>query len=98
MISHRLPGLSRKWADDLLGHLFVGDELLSDSPMRNHPLTPMTDSNLVRVMGRQTKATVGLVPYETWSRDRGDPPAFDKLRRRGIAYAVVDAIEDEDLR
>ena len=38
-----------------LGHLFVGQQLLSDSPMRHHPLTPMTDSNLVRVMGRQTR-------------------------------------------
>ncbi len=38
------------------GHLFVGDVLLSDSSMRNHPLTPMTDANLVRVLGRQTKA------------------------------------------
>jgi uncharacterized protein YgbK (DUF1537 family) len=50
-----------------LGHLFVGDVLLSDSPMRNHPLTPMTDANLVRVLGRQTKAPVGLVPI---GRDR----------------------------
>ncbi|MFO0994520.1 MAG: four-carbon acid sugar kinase family protein, partial [Hyphomicrobiales bacterium] len=48
-----------------LGHLFVGQQLLSDSPMRNHPLTPMTDSNLVRVMGRQTPAKVGLVALPT---------------------------------
>ena len=44
-----------------LGHLFVGEELLSDSPMRHHPLTPMTDANLVRVFGRQTRRRVGLV-------------------------------------
>src|SRR6185295_13592032 len=48
-----------------LGHLFVGDLLLSDSSMRSHPLTPMTDANLVRVLGRQTKGKVGLVPYAT---------------------------------
>ena len=47
------------------GHLFVGETLLSDSPMRFHPLTPMTDSNLVRVMGRQTRRRVGLIPYAT---------------------------------
>ncbi len=82
-----------------LGHLFVGDVLLSDSPMRSHPLTPMTDANLVRVLGRQTKAPVGLVSIATVRQGpaaiRG---AFDALRRKGIAYAVVDAIEDEDLR
>jgi uncharacterized protein YgbK (DUF1537 family) len=81
------------------GHLFVGDVLLSDSSMRNHPLTPMTDANLVRVLGRQTKAAVGLVPYTTVRQ--GAPAirtAFDRLRHRGVAYAVVDAIEDEDLR
>ena len=43
------------------GHLFVGAQLLSESSMRHHPLTPMTDANLVRVLGRQTRARVGLV-------------------------------------
>ena len=44
------------------GHLFVGDLLLSDTHMRHHPLNPMTDSSLVRVLARQTKHKVGLVP------------------------------------
>ena len=81
------------------GHLFVGETLLSDSPMRHHPLTPMTDANLVRVLGRQTKAQVGLVPYET-VRQGADAirTVFAKLRARGIVYAVVDALEDENLR
>ena len=47
------------------GHLFVGSELLSDSSMRHHPLTPMTDANLVRVLGRQTRSHVGLVDLAT---------------------------------
>jgi uncharacterized protein YgbK (DUF1537 family) len=82
-----------------LGHLFVGGALLSDSPMRNHPLTPMADSNLMRVLGRQTKAEVGLVPYAIVRQGAGPlRDAMDKLRRRGTTYAVVDAIEDEDLR
>jgi len=82
-----------------LGHLFVGGVLLSDSAMRNHPLTPMTDANLVRVLGRQTKALVGLVPYDVVKRGPSAiRDAFDALRRKGIAYAVVDATEDEDLR
>ncbi len=82
------------------GHLFVGDVLLSDSPMRNHPLTPMTDANLVRVLGRQTKAKVGLVPYAIVRQ--GTDAIRDCLRAscatEGITYAVVDAIEDEHLR
>jgi len=81
-----------------LGHLFVGDVLLSDSPMRNHPLTPMSDANLVRVMGRQTPHKVGLVPYDVVIggavsiRD-----AFARLRADGVRYAVVDALRDDDL-
>lgn len=82
-----------------LGHLFVGAALLSDSPMRNHPLTPMTDSNLVRVLGRQAKAPVGLVPIGTVRQGSAAiRDAFESLRRKGVGYAVVDAIEDEDLR
>ena len=45
------------------GYLFVGDELLSESGMRHHPLTPMTDPSLLRVLQRQTKYRVGLVQY-----------------------------------
>lgn len=45
------------------GHLFVGDLLLSDSGMRHHPLTPMTDANLIRVLGAQTKCKVGLLSH-----------------------------------
>ena len=45
------------------GHLFVGDQLLSDSGMRHHPLTPMTDSNLIRVLGAQTQCNVGLLSH-----------------------------------
>jgi uncharacterized protein YgbK (DUF1537 family) len=81
------------------GHLFVGDALLSDTHMRHHPLTPMTDANLVRVLGRQTRREVGLVPYDIV---RQGPDAirarFAELRAAGTAYAVTDVVEDEDLR
>ncbi|MCU0763077.1 MAG: four-carbon acid sugar kinase family protein, partial [Hydrogenophaga sp.] len=46
------------------GHLFVGDVLLSDSGMRNHPLTPMTDANLVRVLQAQTPQKVDLLRHD----------------------------------
>jgi uncharacterized protein YgbK (DUF1537 family) len=81
-----------------LGHLFVGRQLLSDSSMRNHPLTPMTDSDLARVLGRQTKAKVGLVPYAVVrSGAEAIAAEFAKLQQAGISYAIVDAIEDRHL-
>ena len=81
-----------------LGHLFVGGDLLSDSSMRNHPLTPMKDSNLVRVLSRQTKNRVGLVAHKTVKA--GAPAiaeAFATLQALGVRHAVVDALEDKDL-
>ena len=80
------------------GHLFVGKQLLSDSSMRNHPLTPMTDANLVRVLGRQTKAKVDLVPLPV-VRDGAAAisSTFAKLVADGVTYAIVDATEDRHL-
>ena len=81
-----------------LGHLFAGNDLLSDSSMRNHPLTPMRDSNLVRVLGRQTKHKTGLVPYKIVKA--GAPAiaeAFAQLIAEGVRHAIVDALEDKDL-
>ncbi|HEY5929403.1 MAG TPA: 3-oxo-tetronate kinase [Burkholderiales bacterium] len=80
------------------GYLFVGDELLSESGMRNHPLTPMTDPSLVRVLQRQTKHKVGLVPYSTVVKGTAATrTAFDYLRKQGIRHAVLDSITDEHL-
>lgn len=81
-----------------LGHLFVGHDLLSDSPMRDHPLTPMKDANLVRVLSRQTRARVDLVPIETVRHGASAMSAtFGYLTRKLVRYAVIDAIADEDL-
>lgn len=81
------------------GHLFVGDRLLSESSMARHPLTPMTDPDLVRFLGRQTPRRVGLVP---WPVVRGGADAIhdrlEELRADGVSYAVADALEDADLR
>lgn len=80
------------------GHLFVGDVLLSESSLATHPLTPMTDPNIVRVLQRQTPAAVGHVPWETVARGSGAVrEALAALAGRGIRYAVVDAISDDDL-
>jgi 3-dehydrotetronate 4-kinase len=81
-----------------LGHLFVGSQPLSESPMRNHPLTPMTDSNLVRVLSRQTRRAVGHIGYDDVAHGRtGIAARLDALRRQGTAYAVVDALDDRNL-
>jgi 3-dehydrotetronate 4-kinase len=80
------------------GYLFVGDVLLSESGMRDHPLTPMRDPSLVRVLQRQTRGRVGLVPQCDVARGAqaiGD--AFASLRQAGFRHAIVDAIEDHDL-
>lgn len=93
------PGFPENGRTICHGHLFVGDVLLSESGMRNHPLTPMTDANLVRVLAAQSRHPVGLVRYSTV--DRG-PAAiaedFKRLRRDGRRYAIVDALSDRHLR
>ena len=80
------------------GHLFVGAQLLSDSPMRHHPLTPMRDSSLIRLMETQTGHPVGLVPL---SVVRSGAASVSKcmadLRAEGVVYAVTDALTDDDL-
>jgi len=81
-----------------LGHLFVGQVLLSDSGMRHHPLTPMTDSNLVSVLAGQTEHKVGLVPFaEVEAGADAVRAAFTKLRQAGIRHAIVDAVSDKHL-
>lgn len=80
------------------GHLFVGDQLLSDSPMKDHPLTPMRDANLVSVMQAQSRSKVGLVPFE--AVDAGPDAiraAFAAARAAGQRFVVCDAISDRHL-
>ncbi len=81
-----------------MGHLFVGQVLLSDSSMRHHPLTPMHDSNLVNVLARQTPHKTGLVAHDVVKQGaKAIASAFADLQSRGIRHAIVDAIEDTDL-
>ena len=80
------------------GHLFVGDLLLSDTHMRHHPLTPMTDASLVRVLARQTKHKVGLAPLrQVQSGSAALRSALDKLAAENVRHVVVDAVADTDL-
>ena len=80
------------------GHLFVGDALLSESSMQHHPLTPMQDANLVRVLQAQCQRKVGLIDYRTVAAGanaiRG---RIAELRGQGVGIAIVDAVSNEDL-
>lgn len=81
-----------------LGYLFAGSVLLNESGMEHHPLTPMTDANLVRVLGRQTDGTVGLVPYATVEKGADAiRKAMTALKEQGRRYAIVDAVNDSHL-
>ena len=80
------------------GHLFVNGVLLNESGMQHHPLTPMTDPNLVRFLGKQVKRKVGLVPFEVV--DQGADAIqtfFQELQATGHRYAVVDAVSESQL-
>jgi len=89
------------------GHLFVGDVLLSETGMRDHPLTPMTDANLVRVLqaqlapdrgGGRAGRRVGLVDHRaTGASATAIRARFDALRKEGVAIAIADAVDNDDL-
>ena len=82
-----------------MGHLFVGEQLLSDSGMRHHPLTPMTDANLVRVLQAQCQGRVGLARHDVVAQGAVALKArFAELRASGHRFAVADAIDNQSLR
>ena len=80
------------------GHLFAGDALLNESGMQNHPLTPMLDANLVRVLQAQTRRVVGLIDYSVVAR--GSDAVLERmaqLKAAGVGLAIVDAVSNDDL-
>jgi uncharacterized protein YgbK (DUF1537 family) len=80
------------------GHLFVQDQLLSESGMQHHPLTPMTDANLVSVLQSQTTQKVGLLRYDSIARGvEGVRGRIAELRADGVSMAIADALSDADL-
>lgn len=81
------------------GYLFVGDLLLSDSGMRHHPLTPMGDSSLVRVLQSQIQGKVGLAEHATVLKgEEAIRSRFRALEAEGCNFAVVDALTNDDLQ
>jgi uncharacterized protein YgbK (DUF1537 family) len=80
------------------GYLFVGDGLLNESGMQNHPLTPMVDANLVRVMQAQTRRTVGLIDHAVVAQGNASiTHRITDLKAQGVGVAVVDAVSNDDL-
>lgn len=78
------------------GHLFVGDALLSESSMRDHPITPMTDSDIRRWLGYQCKGSVSHIAHQIVAA--GGEAIADKLAAAPDGLIVCDAITDNDLR
>lgn len=80
------------------GYLFAGDVLLNESGMQHHPLTPMTDPNLVRVLQAQTTRKVGLIDYSVIAQGVDAIAArIQALQQEGVEIAIVDAVSNEDL-
>ncbi len=80
------------------GHLFVGDVLLAESPLKDHPLNPMRDSNLVRVLARQSKGRIGLVGLDLISQGAdGVRARMAQLAGEGCVAAIADAVFASDL-
>jgi uncharacterized protein YgbK (DUF1537 family) len=80
------------------GNLFVGSVPLNESPLKDHPLNPMHDSNLVRVLARQSKTKVGLVDLAVVARGADAVRAhLAELAKKGFGAAIADAVFERDL-
>lgn len=80
------------------GHLFVGAVPLNESPLKDHPLNPMHDANLVRVLARQSRTKIGLVDLATVARGTDAVRArLAELAGQGFGAAIIDAVFDSDL-
>ncbi len=92
------PAFPENGRSIFMGNLFVGQQPLSESPMKDHPLTPMRDANLMRLLAPQVTAPVGLADRLTVAKGADAlREALDALREQGVAHVVVDAVADEDL-
>jgi len=80
------------------GHLFVGDQLLNKSGMRHHPVTPMEDSSLVRLMMRQARGRAAVIPVARIEQGAAAVQAeLATLKAQGVSYVVLDAISEQHL-
>ncbi|MEE2944209.1 MAG: 3-oxo-tetronate kinase [Pseudomonadota bacterium] len=92
------PAFPENGRSIFMGNLFVGEQPLSESPMKNHPLTPMTDSNLMRLLEPQVKQPVGLANRLTVAKGAiALKDRLEALKAEGVAHVVVDAVSNDDL-
>jgi uncharacterized protein YgbK (DUF1537 family) len=92
------PAFPENGRSVFMGNLFVGQQPLAESPMKDHPLTPMRDSNLMRLLAPQVSDAVGLADRLTVARGaKALRERLDALAAEGIAHVIVDAVADEDL-
>lgn len=92
------PAFPENGRSIFMGNLFVGQQPLAESPMKDHPLTPMRDSNLMRLLTPQVTKAVGLA--DRLAVAQGAAALRDKLaamKADGVAHVVVDAVANEDL-
>ena len=95
LVTPAFPGTGRTVYQ---GNLFVGSVPLNESPLKDHPLNPMHDSNLVRVLARQSKSKVGLVDLATVAKGADAIRArLVELEKQGIAAAIIDSVFDPEL-
>jgi uncharacterized protein YgbK (DUF1537 family) len=93
------PAFPENGRSIFMGNLFVGTQLLAESPMKDHPLTPMRDSNLMRLLTPQTTAPVGLADRLCVAKGvRALQARLRELHQDGVAHVVVDAVADDDLK
>ena len=93
------PAFPENGRSIFMGNLFVGEQLLAESPMKDHPLTPMRDSNLMRLLEPQVTRPAGLANRLVIARGEAALKArLEKLRQDGVAHVVVDAVADDDLK
>ncbi len=92
------PAFPRNGRTVYQGHLFVQSQLLNECGMQNHPLNPMKDSNLKRLLAEQTTLPVGLVDFEAVNDGSGSVrSALKKLRESNTPLAITDCCHDEHL-
>jgi uncharacterized protein YgbK (DUF1537 family) len=90
------PAFPENGRSIFMGNLFVGEQPLAESPMKDHPLTPMRDSNLMRLLAPQVTRPVGLANRMTVAKG-GLPERLAALAAHGVAHVVVDAVSNDDL-
>lgn len=92
------PAFPENGRSIFMGNLFVGEQLLSESPMKDHPLTPMRDSNLMRLLAPQVAGATGLAGYRDVARGAGSlRDRLTALAEDGVAHVIVDAVVNVDL-